>query len=179
MSKSTWCSLDSPLILSFISHLATETLLMCFFFFFLPTDADEFVCSSSYCRSRVPAAHYAQSRKSCGVFSSKVYFVFQLLLLLSGNEKCCACDYAVKTLPAPPFCIAKRDFGQIGLRDGRNYVTRRDESFFLGWRHECTLKRERVLGGTTSQFGTTYKTQVMQQAASSEPRAAFFRCISS
>lgn len=145
MLMSTWFLLPSSLVAIFFAFGKWNFLMP------LPTDADEFVCSSSYC---CPGGTLcAVSEKF--VESSKVYFVFQLLLLLSVNEKCCACDYAVKTFAAPPFCIAKRGYPNWAAR----WATLRDTARrkFLDWRHDCMQKR-------------VYKTKVMQQAA-------FFRCI--
>lgn len=103
-----------PYFASFFSHFATET-----FWYFLSTDADEFVCSSSFV---VPALTKFVERESLVEFIFCCYSsfptVFRLLLLLSTSQKRCACDYAVKTFPAPPFCIAKRGQLKLGCSTG-------------------------------------------------------------
>lgn len=107
---STWCSLGSPLI-SFFSHLATVTLLM----FFLPTDADEFVCSSSYCRPGGTLCAVSQKLWSLLLES---LFCIPIAFVVIRERKMLRLRLCSKNFASAPFCIAKRDFAKLGCATG-------------------------------------------------------------
>lgn len=116
-----------PYFASFFSHFATET-----FWYFLSTDADEFVYSSSFV---VPALTKFVERESC-----RIYFLLLLLLphcisiafVAFHEPKALRLRLCSKNFASAAILHCKARATQIGLLDWR-----RKESFWIDGMTEC------------------------------------------